>query len=194
MKKEKKNSRVPILIILMIIALVFGWFYNRGEEDVRSVRYQLSEQAVSIIKNFELTERDPLGRIKYRVQAKHMRQYRDSPMRLLSPILDFYPKDKAPYQLLAKQGKIEENQDIILLQGNVRITNSPDSKASAMRIETNFLKVLVNEESATTDKKIHYFSQQIETSAVGMTLYLDQEKLILFSNVHTTYYPTTKKD
>lgn len=178
-----------ILGALFLLALFSQWLLsvNNG--------LSLSKDTVRhdpdyTMENFIITTMGATGSPEHQLQARYLAHYPDDgSAEFTAPQFTFYERDDGPWQVSAGRGWVGPKQKFVVLRDNVLVENTQAAPGKAMRMTTSELQVLPDDKFAQTGQPVTLQSQNSLIHAVGMRLYLDEERLQLLSKVKGTYAP-----
>ena len=143
-----------------------------------------------IIENFSAATLGENGNARYMVAARKMEHYPDNDATYLTaPRLTAPYRDKPPVHISAERGEVSHNGSEITLQDAVHVLREASARAGEMRIETTFLHVVPDDETADTDRLVRVTEAHGTTTAVGLKLDSKARTLKLLSRVRSQYDP-----
>lgn len=129
--------------------------------------------------------------MQYSLTAKNIIYQKDTESNAIitQPDITVYRETtRPPWHLTAEQGIAHDNTATITLQENIHIWNQ-HPKFGRIEIITETLNINTQEEFVQTDKPVIMRTSNSTTTATGMKIQLQQEKIELLSNVRGTYAP-----
>ena len=183
------NRTLLGLGVLLLLAVFSQWLLsvNNG---LSAAKATVSHDPDYTMENFIITTMGAAGSPEHRLQARYLAHYPDDgSAELTAPQFTLYERDDGPWQVSAARGWVGGGQKFAVLRDNVLIENPQAGPAQAIRITTSELQVLPDDKYAQTGQPVTLQSQNALTHAVGMRLYLDEERLQLLSQVKGTYAP-----
>lgn len=191
--------RIPlpwIVISLSVIALVAFWDKSPsdllGETPVR-----ISSFPQAYMTDIELREYDESGNLRNILTTATAEHFQVNPTRpgaedytmLQQPQMVFSDAaDLAPWHLTAKEGKIDQNGQLVTLINDVRV-HQRTSEQGLLELLTSELRIKAGQQYAETDKAVKMRAQQGHLDTVGMKAYLSEDRIELLSRVRGTYEP-----
>jgi len=143
-----------------------------------------------ILENFSAVTLGVQGSPRYLVAASRMEHYPDNDATYLTePRLTSPYRDKPPVHISAERGEVSHNGDEIFLHDNVRVLREASANAAEMRIDTSYLHVVPDVETAETNRQVTVTEAHSVTTAVGMKLDSKARSLKLLSRVRSQYEP-----
>lgn len=102
---------------------------------------------------------------------------------------DYLEKDNSPWELIAKEGQISDDQSVVRLYGEVTLVNRDLDTGTPTVVVTDVLDILPESYVATTNEKVVITHGQYEMTAIGMAADLNLGKLQLKSDVNGHFNP-----
>lgn len=139
------------------------------------------------MEDFTVTAMDDDGLPAYRLYAIYMeRREAEDTSELFEPELEIYRPNKQPLHITAEKGWVTQNNEVILLQGKVRMwTNSQDGE-KAFTVDTSEARVLVVEEYAETDQYAVIVSGKTTVTGHGVRAHFEEYMLEILNHEKTT--------
>lgn len=140
-----------------------------------------------------LTGFDALGRPHYRLFADRMTHYaRSDDVDLTNPRLMSMRPDEAQLEATALIAHVVNNGARVLMQGDVVLTRAADATHAPMRMETERLLVLPDDDRFSTDDPVRLQSGEAHLTAVGMDYDNIARHVELHNQVNGTFPPRSK--
>ncbi|MGK0296584.1 MAG: lipopolysaccharide export system protein LptC [Gammaproteobacteria bacterium] len=147
------SGRIVLIVILAIAALSSGWMMNRLIRPVPQDLSSLDIEPDYYMEDFTtITIGDdglPLNTL-YAIYMEH--NPADDSFQLQQPKLEIYRTDNNPLYITAEKGRATDNNEVILLQGKVRMWEENNAGETTLNLETSEVRILVLEEYAETDQ------------------------------------------
>jgi lipopolysaccharide export system protein LptC len=105
-----------------------------------------------------------------RIQTPKIEQWAEGQSLFTEPVLSSLRPDRPPVMAKALSGEVNADQSVITLKGMVVVTRQAFGTDPAIRIETDSLQFLVNEDLAQTADPVMIFRGNSTLYGVGMTL------------------------
>ncbi len=142
------------------------------------------------MENFNTLTMNQDGSPKNKLTAEYMAHYPDDDtMELINPRLLLYRIGKQPVLVSADKGWVTQDNEVILLTGEVRLREDNADGGRRFEIITSDVRILVSQEYAETDKPAELIGDRTNITATGVRAYLKENRLELLKNVHTTIRP-----
>ena len=182
--------RTLILLLLLIGTLVTSWTLQRLVVDPTRTYSRMAEEPDSYMEDFTTTLMDEQGQPKNRLQATYMASFNQKDTSELKlPRLEIYRIDQNPYQVSAKRGEVTSGNEVITLYDDVYILEQDAAGNPALEVETSKATFFPARDYAETDKYAKIVSGRFTVTGTGMRAHLNESRLEILSNVHTTIKP-----
>ena len=117
-----------------------------------------------------ITRTNESGTPAQRVQTPNIKQMADGQSVFSEPVVVTLRPDRPPVMATALQGEVNSDQSIVTLRQKVVVTRQAFGTDPAMRVETNSLTFMVNENLARTADPVMIYRGASTLYGVGMTL------------------------
>jgi len=175
-----------LLIILLVAAAAGGWLMNYlvQTESTSFDRTQLDpDYYMEDFTAITMGESgDPLNRL-YAVYMEH--NPIDNTFELIEPALKIYRDNKNPLNITAEKGWVTNNNEIVLLRGNVRMWEENPSGEVILNVETTEVRVLLVDEYAETDQYVTIVAKNATITGRGVRAHFDESRLEILSHEQT---------
>ncbi len=140
------------------------------------------------VENFSLTRLDAKGTPVFRLSAARMVHYPDDDStEYEKPRLVSLDPGKPLVTLNAERGRANAGGEITELYDTVRLTRAAAEDKPAMRVFTEYVKLLSKDDVAQTDRPVRIEFGQSVLTGVGMDFYNADRRLELRSSVKGTW-------
>ena len=147
-----------------------------------------AEQVDFFIRTAEITRWQEDGSIGQVLTTPMMQHYPEhSLMQLEAPVTRVPREAGGNYLLSADQGTMPDSQEQILLAGDVQLHDNPAAGVPGL-MTTDELTLYPPRDYAHTDHPVRMQRGPDTTSAVGMDLFFDQQRIDLLSDVKGEYH------
>jgi len=195
MQLGTKSAIVFPLVLLLLLALLTFWINKAVQPLAPKLDGSSRHDPDYIMHNFVTTQTDVNGALRYKLAAEEMKHFPDQDSTdLVKPRFTRFAKDKPYTKLEGDTGKVSSDGEQVDVLGNVLVLREAFGEKGVMTIETDALKILPNEEYATTDRPV-VIKQAPGTVvyATGMIYEQKQQTVTLLHKVRAHYErPTTK--
>jgi lipopolysaccharide export system protein LptC len=189
---DRLRSWLPLLPLLLLLGATY-WLNLQVQPAVYGSKKNLRHDPDYIIDNFTATTLDEHGKIRFVMSAKKMLHYPDDDSTHMDVLnLTSLTAEYPPVRMSAQSGEISSKGDEIFLHDNVTIVRPAYANRSEMTFNTNYLRVLPNQDIANTDQPVSMVDARTALGAVGMELDNKTHTLKFLSQVKTVYVPAKK--
>jgi len=186
-----RDNRTLFLVLLMLFAAAALWYWREDSPLLTPATEPEdadSPDAFVVAGRYRTFNAD--GQLASVLTSSRAVHYpRDNTGHLDSPQVDVIQKDGRPWQINAQKGVLALDTDVVQLRENVRIQTLPTEDQPALTMTTETLTLDNRTGFITTDQPVNIASSQGQTTAVGLDAYVDEKRMILKSQVRSTYDP-----
>jgi len=176
------------LIGLLIALLAAGsqWL-TQGEKRAPSPETAApGEEPDYFLENFALTTLNAEGAPQRRLTGERLVHFGpDNSKRIQQPHLRLYQMEGPPWHLRAETGTISGDNETVWLEGSVRLDRRP--AGGLLQMTTDRLLLRPAARYAETDAPVRFRDPRARMEGIGMQAYLQEERLILLSEVRGIY-------
>ncbi len=175
----------------LIAAAGLSWYWSRAG----TAEVQLEEVRESLPLGYYLIDAEIFGsgedgRLLYNMWAGRAEERPDEDRLLLSDVrIEYRPAENVPWILTADFGEAPTDQSYIDLSGAVELANAPRDQGERTLIKTRKLRFEPDTFVASTDASVSLFLGAGRLDAVGIKVYLRDDRLELESSVHGEFNP-----
>jgi len=195
MQLGTKSAIVFPLVLLLLLAMLTFWINKAVQPLAPKLDGSSRHDPDYIMHNFETTQTDVNGALRYKLAAQEMKHFPDKDSTdLIKPRFTRFAKDKPYTKLEGDTGTVSSDGEEVEVLGNVLVLREAYGEKGVMTIETDALKILPNEEYATTDRPV-VIKQAPGTvvHATGMIYEQKQQTVTLLHKVRAHYDPPAAK-
>ena len=198
MQLGTKSAIVFPLALLLLLALLTFWIDKSVQPQLPKLDGSSRHDPDYMMSNFETTKTDINGALRYKLAAAEMKHFPDvDTTDLIKPRFTQFAKDKPYTKLEGDTGNISSDGEQVEVFGNVLVMREAFGDKGEMTVETDYLKILPNEEYATTDRPV-VIKQAPGTVvyATGLIYEKNQQTVTLLHKVRAHYerpVPKAKK-
>ncbi len=178
-------------VLVLTLAAALTWWLARGGDgvdDALPVADTLAPPGF-YIRRARLIGLDDAGLVLYRLDAEYGSQVEPAgPIELREVSLDYTPAAEVPWRLEGRQARVPADLSEVELFDGVVATSTGDSRPQAV-IRTDSLRLNPHTHVAATRDPVSVRSPEGTLSGVGLTAYLQDDRLVLESEVHGVYTP-----
>ena len=186
-----RDNRTLFLVLLMLFAAAALWYWREDSpllapttepEDTNS------PDAFVVAGRYRTFDAD--GQLTSVLTSSRAVHYpRDNSGHLDTPRVDLIQQDGRPWQINAQKGVLALDSDLVQLRNDVRIQTVATDDQPALTLTTETLTLDNRTGFITTDQPVNIESPQGQTTAVGLDAYVDEKRMVLKSQVRSTYDP-----
>ena len=187
------HPHVRNLLVTASLATAAGlsWYWSRAgtaETQPRAARESLPLGYYLI--DAEIFGTDEDGRLLYKIWAGRAEERPDEePLSLSDVRIEYRPAENVPWLLTADSGEAPADQSYIDLSGAVELANVPRDQGERILIKTQELRFEPETSIASTEEAVSLFLDAKRLDAVGIKVYLQDDRLELISSVHGEFDP-----
>jgi lipopolysaccharide export system protein LptC len=170
---NKRTAHRWRLLALMLAAVFFAfgsfWLVQvmRGGDDVRSIN--VGNDPDYIVDNFSFVRMSETGQPRYVISGDRLtHRPTDNTSVIDQPVVQSMSTEHPRMTITAKSAHVNQDQNQIDLSGNVDIRRPGNATTQPLRIRTEALTVLPDEDIAKTDKPIEMKLGESVVTGVGM--------------------------
>lgn len=156
----------------------------------RAVRHE----ADYFVERFALTRLGRDGEPLYRMSAERLTHFADDDSSEFdAPVMNSLDPARAPVTLSARRGTAGPRGRETELHGSVVLTREAFQGAAPLRVESEFMRLLLDEDIARTDREVRVTSGPSSLTGVGMEFNNATRVLTLHSRVRGHWLPPSAK-
>lgn len=179
---------LPLLPLLVLLAFVY-WLDQQAQQEVTLAINPQRHDPDGIMNNFHAIKMDLQGIPHILLNAKELRHYPDhDTTELEMPQLTILTPDRPAVHINSKLGHISSDGNEVIFQDNVRVLREAVGDQSAMTLQTEYLRVLPNQDRANTDKPVTMLNAYNTIHAIGMEMDNKTRILKLLSQVRSEHH------
>lgn len=184
------RPRLRTLALICTIAAAFYLLWHSDEQVQRAgdaAKLQDSDEPDGFVKNGIYTAYDLTGNVKIRFQSPRIEQFEDRDLAVIThPHAEVYGKPGSlPWIVDADTGRLQQNDDLLHLEGNVRIERNANHQISVLTTTSLTLDNYAG--TVYTDAPVKITDRVGVTHAIGMKAWIDKRILELNSKVEGRY-------
>jgi lipopolysaccharide export system protein LptC len=191
---NKRTAHRWRLLALMLVGVFFAfgsfWLLQvmRGGEDAHNVN--MGNDPDYIIDNFSFVRMSPTGQPRYVISGERLtHRPSDNTSVIDKPVVQGLSPDRPHMTMTANTANVNQDQNQIDLIGNVDISRPGSKTSQPLRIRTEALTVLPDEEISKTDKPIRMTLGAASVTGVGMVANNATQQLTLGGRGELIYPP-----
>ncbi len=185
------NVRNLLYVAFLIGAAGSSWYWSRvGTADSEPGVLRQTLPLGYYLTDAEILGTDEDGRPLYKVWAGRAEERPNEDRLLLTDVrVEYRPVANVPWLLTADSGEAPTDQSYIDLSGAVELINEPRDDGERTRIQTQVLRFEPETFLASSEDAVSIFLGAERLDAVGIRVYLRDDRLELESNVHGEFHP-----
>lgn len=187
------NWRIGLILAALAVALLMLFWRPFSSPEQQQKELDRTELQPDFVAEGLLTSIfNPQGKLEHRIESTRMAHYSVVGLTELTrptyvtTIVDDEGNSQV-WQLRADKGSYY-NDERLLLEDNVRITNQ-DDEAFVQAMETEYLMVQMATQEVTTDHPVLIYGPQFEVRGLGLRANFQAQQMELTEHVQTVYYP-----
>ncbi|AON56352.1 LPS export ABC transporter periplasmic protein LptC [Herbaspirillum seropedicae] len=195
---ERAADRIRIgVILVLLIGAALGSLWV-----LQSMRAAGDQQAAQrprgkpdyYLENFSYVKMGPNGLPRYDMSGVKMVHYpTDDSFEITKPVVHNLDQGKPPMELYSDTARVTDEQTQIHMYGNANAIRAPYKGREQMRVVSDYLLLLPDDEIVKTDKPVAMTMGTTRLNGVGMVANNATQVVQLFGNVRGYYEPTPKK-
>ena len=189
MQLGARSAIVFPLALLIFLAVLTFWINRTVQPPVPKLDGSSRHDPDYIMKNFVTTQTDIKGDLRYKLAAVEMRHFPDDDTTVLQrPRYTQFAIGKPYTQVEGLRGYVSSNGEEVQLVDNVKVTRQAFADKGEMTVETDYLKILPNQDLVTTESPV-VIRQAPKTViyATGMVYEKNKQTVTLLHKVRAHY-------
>ena len=179
-------QRLLILALLIGAAVFSAWLLNWLSADAGGAVRADARGPDYYMEDFTTLTMDRDGKPRNKLSAEYMAHYpHDGSTELVKPRMEIYRENEAPLYIDAEKGRVEGDDDIILLYGIVKMREYDETGDPVLEVSTTNVKVLLEEEYAETDNHATIVTNTAVITGMGMRAYLPENRMEVINHEKT---------
>lgn len=183
-------QRLIVLALLISAASGSAWLLNWLSEDPVTALQADAQAPDYYMEDFTTLTMNQDGKPKNKLSADYLAHYpHNDSTELVRPRMEIFREDELPFYIDAERGRLEGDDDTILLYGIVKMREYDETGSPVLEVSTSHVKVLPEEEYAETDSHATIVTNIAVISGTGMRAYLPEGRLEVINHEKTTINP-----
>ncbi len=164
-----RDRLTAIIGIVLLLGLAGSTYWYSLRTQLEGMAHFSQPDAPDFIaKNIVLTQFDQLGQAKRKVFAAEITHYSDDRADIRSPRMVSLRPDEPQLEVTAREAKVVNDGEQVNLKGDVLIARAAGKDTPAMRLTTDRLTVLPDEDRYLTDAPVEMQRGTMRATGVGM--------------------------
>jgi len=191
------RARIWIAVVALgIIALGSFWvdnaFRQRAEEDAQKSSIRLEPDYY--VEHFNFIRLSNSSKANYHLTGDRLIHLpRTDQYEITHPHINSFDSTRMPVTIIAERAVVDQKSevinpkrehDIVHLYDNVSVERPEGLNSSFMRLETDYLKLIPDDDLVSSDHAVTLFTNGMEAHAIGMVANNSTQHLELLSKVH----------
>ncbi|OGA12645.1 MAG: LPS export ABC transporter periplasmic protein LptC [Betaproteobacteria bacterium RIFCSPLOWO2_12_FULL_63_13] len=189
--KNRIPHLLPIVLMLFLAALTL-WLRFALETPVPGGNGRDRHDPDAIIDNFTLTRLDEQGIARYALTANRMLHFSDDDTTEITAPRVVKRGEGPTLTITAERGTLAREGNEAFFHGNVLVVRAAAPGSEELRVHTDSLHVLPDENIAQTDEAVTITEGRSSLSGVGMLFDEDARRFALFSQVRGRFEQARK--
>ncbi len=179
---------LPLLPLLVLLAFVY-WLDQQAQQAITQAINHQRHDPDGIMNNFHAITMDLQGTPHILLNAKELRHYPDhDTTELEMPQLTILSREHPAVYINSLRGNISSGGNEVIFQDHVNLLRKAAGDQSAMTLQTEYLRVLPDQDRANTDKPVTMLNAYNTIHAVGLEMDNKTRILKLLSQVRSVHH------
>ncbi len=185
---SRSRHWLPLLPLLLLLAFVY-WLDRQVQQQTAATVNKERHDPDGIMDNFHSVKMNEQGVPRFLLSAKQMRHYPDHDSTELDmPRFTLLTAGRPPLHMEGKIGTISSKGDEVVFEREVKVLREAVDSQSAMTLDTEYLRVLPNQDRADTDRAVKMVDANNTVRAIGLEMDNKARTLKLLSQVRSVHY------
>lgn len=177
----------PLVLLAALAALTF-WLDQSMQRDVEPAQSQRRDPDY-IVDKVTAHRMDADGNIKHTLRAERLTHYpHDDSTHLIAPHFTSNASARAPMTITSRTARVSSGGEHVYFETDVRAVRAAYGKHSEMVMETSFLHVTPDQNTARTDRPVTITDANTVAHAVGLELNSETRIIKFLSDFRGTYH------
>lgn len=184
------------IILLALVALGSFWILEvmRRNDEEGNARSTARSEPDYYVENFNFVRLPNNGKANYHITGERLTHHpRDDNFEIQQPRINSFNANETPLSIRADSAMVEpksrqispeREHDQIHLQGNVQVERPESTAASYLKLQSDYILLLPDENLMKTDKQVKLTAKNAELRATGMIADNTKQKIELLGKVH----------
>ena len=176
----------PVLLLTVLTGLTF-WLNQAIQPDAAAPEAGRQDPDY-IVENVTAHRMDAEGRIKHTLRAERLTHYpHDDSTHLVAPHFTSHAS-RTPMTITSRTARVSSGGEHVYFETDVHAVRAADAKRSEMVMETSFLHVTPDENTARTDRPVTITDANTVAHAIGLELNSETRIVKFLSRFRGTYH------
>jgi lipopolysaccharide export system protein LptC len=184
------SPRTTTLLVVLIAAALGSWYLARSNKpaDIAATPFDRGYGGY-YLKTARILGTGTDGSLLYEIEAAHAEQKAQDRIEFTEVRIRYSPDADVPWVVHADGATLQEGSPRIALRGHVRAVSTRDNSDEDTEIRTQYLELDPERYIAETDERVQIRIGARSLTATGMLASLDDNKVVLKSNVRGKIAP-----
>lgn len=183
---SRARSWLPLLPLLGILAVTY-WLDQKTQPEEEKADSSKLHNPDAVVDNVSAVTLNQQGTPHFVMAAKQLVHYSDDDSTdLTEPDVTAIAPLRADVHMTARTGTLSSKGDVIELHNDVHIVRAASATQSELVMQTEYLKVMPNLETAQTDRPVTMDDANDHVDAVGMEMDNKAQIIKLLAQVKAT--------
>ncbi|MGI9228534.1 MAG: LPS export ABC transporter periplasmic protein LptC [Gammaproteobacteria bacterium] len=180
-------QRLIMLALLLAAAVGSAWLLKELTTDGTVADAAQYHDPDYYLEDFTTVTMADDGTPKHRLHAKYLAHYPDDDSNeILQPTMEIFRDNKQPLYIAAETGWITGDNEVLVLQGDVRLWEHDPEGGYALQVDTSEVTILLKDEYAETDKHTTITTNSSIVTGTGMRAFLSESRVEIINHDKTT--------
>jgi lipopolysaccharide export system protein LptC len=186
---DRFGSWFPLVLLGFVAALTF-WLDRVVQPPGRSLSSIVRHDPDYVVDGLSAVRTDQQGRVKDTLRAQKMTHYPDDDVTVLeAPRLMTYAEDRTPVSVTSRNALMSGNGENVYFENEVRVVRAATGKDGELVLETEYLHVIPDANTAKTDRPVTIRNAAGVVTASGLELNSETRVLKLQGRVKGVFEP-----
>jgi LPS export ABC transporter protein LptC len=188
MMKTGRKTVLIVVVLAVILSIAAIIAMNIPKEPEKAALKIMSDRVDLQVRNIRYTDVGDSG-MKWEIMAETARYQKKENLAFFEKVtIKLVTKDGRTFLMTGDRGKLNTESRDMEIEGNVNIVSD-----NRDRLKTDHLRYLNAEKLFEAEGSVVMENRRIRVSGVGMTLSLEEKKIVLLSQVRANYTVERKK-
>jgi len=183
-----------IAIALLAVVTATSYWYSRVMRKIESAEPSRPGTPDVIVDRVVLTQFDEQGRARHKIFGEQLRHFSETDdIEITAPRLISLRPDRPRVEAKSRTARVENSAERVHLNGDVLVTRAAFGEEPEMRMATEYLLVLPDEDRYRTDRPVQLTRGQSSIRANSMDFDNIARTLVMSGTVHSVIEPQIRK-
>lgn len=184
-------TRLAIVVLFLAAASTLWWLDTvREPEPEPAPRVEMERLPDYYFTGFRIERYQGDGLPRQILHGERLDHFADTDTAdIMQPHVDYRPAGAPRWRIRGDRGTLDRPGDLLVLDGAVRLHRPPATGVDEATLLTPHLRYDMAAEVARTEQSVRMLSPGTRVDAVGMTAWLESERVELHHDVHVRHDP-----